>query len=93
MGQKKGSKPKKNAVATVEGGKRQSKSTVTTLRPENKSTKSSTKTKSKTSARPSHEQIAERAHELWLKNGGKHGEDQQHWLEAEAQLEQEMGAK
>jgi hypothetical protein len=32
------------------------------------------------------EQIAQRAHEIWVKNGCKHGQDEQNWLEAERQL-------
>ncbi|MCX5644089.1 MAG: DUF2934 domain-containing protein [Phycisphaerae bacterium] len=34
----------------------------------------------------SREQIAQRAHEIWVKNGCKHGQDEQNWLEAERQL-------
>jgi hypothetical protein len=36
------------------------------------------------------EQIAKRAHEIWVKNGCKHGQDEQNWLEAERQLKAEM---
>jgi hypothetical protein len=36
------------------------------------------------------EQIAQRAHEIWVKNGCKHGQDEQNWLEAERQLKAEM---
>ena len=36
------------------------------------------------------EQIARRAHEIWVKRGCHHGQDQQHWLEAERQLRAEM---
>lgn len=32
------------------------------------------------------ERIAKLAYEKWLKGGCKHGCDQQHWLEAEAEL-------
>ncbi len=39
---------------------------------------------------PTREQIAKRAHELWVKNGCKHGQDEQNWLEAERQLKAEM---
>lgn len=41
------------------------------------------------------EKIAMRAYEKWVKSGCKHGCDQQHWLEAEAELRAEMarGAK
>jgi hypothetical protein len=40
-----------------------------------------------------HEQIARRAHEIWVKQGCRHGQDQQHWLEAERQLRAELAAK
>ncbi len=39
------------------------------------------------------EQIAQRAHDLWVNDGCRHGQDQQHWLEAEKQLKAELGAK
>jgi hypothetical protein len=38
-----------------------------------------------------YERIAKRAYEKWMKGGCKHGCDQQHWLEAEAELKKEMG--
>jgi hypothetical protein len=37
------------------------------------------------------EQIAQRSHEIWVKNGCKHGQDEQNWLEAERQLKAEAG--
>ena len=40
-----------------------------------------------------HDQIAKRAHEIWVKRGCKHGTDKQNWLEAEAQLRAELAAK
>jgi Protein of unknown function (DUF2934) len=36
------------------------------------------------------ERIAMRAYEKWLQRGGQHGNDQQDWLEAEAELAAEM---
>jgi hypothetical protein len=36
------------------------------------------------------EKIAMRAYEKWVKSGYQHGRDQQHWLEAEAELKSEM---
>jgi hypothetical protein len=36
------------------------------------------------------EKIAMRAYEKWLKSGCPHGQDRQHWLEAEAELKAEM---
>ena len=40
---------------------------------------------------PAHQQIAERARVIWLRRGCVAGEDERNWLEAEAQLRQEMG--
>ena len=45
-----------------------------------------------TSVRIAHEQIAQRAHEIWVKQGCRHGHDQQHWLEAERQLKAELAS-
>lgn len=42
---------------------------------------------------PTHEQVSKRAHELWIKHGCKHGQDEQNWLEAEAQLKAEMAGR
>jgi hypothetical protein len=35
------------------------------------------------------EQIAQRAHDIWVKSGCKHGQDEQNWFEAERQLKAE----
>jgi hypothetical protein len=40
-----------------------------------------------------HDQIARRAHEIWLKRGCKPGEDERNWLEAEKQLRAELAGK
>jgi hypothetical protein len=37
-------------------------------------------------ASPTHEQIAERAYQLWEERGRIHGRDMEDWLNAEAQL-------
>lgn len=42
------------------------------------------------SAMPSHEQIAKRAYEKWVKRGRPNGQHLQDWLEAEAELKKEM---
>jgi hypothetical protein len=42
---------------------------------------------------PTREQISKRAHEIWIKHGCKHGQDEQNWLEAEAQLKAEMAGR
>jgi hypothetical protein len=40
-----------------------------------------------------HDQIAQRAHEIWLKRGCKPGEDERNWLEAEKQLRAELAGR
>jgi hypothetical protein len=35
---------------------------------------------------PTHEQIAERAHALWIEHGCREGSDERNWLEAEREL-------
>lgn len=35
---------------------------------------------------PMRSQVAARAYEIWQKNGSIHGNDQQHWLQAEKEL-------
>ena len=60
-------------------------SATTTLRPVGVQAPAATKT-----AKPTREQIARRAHEIWVKNGCKHGQDEQNWLEAERQLKAEL---
>ncbi|MBN1359872.1 MAG: DUF2934 domain-containing protein [Sedimentisphaerales bacterium] len=95
MGQRKGNS-KKSTVATAESTTPKSKSEVTPLRPADKpaaSAATGATARSQTPAGPTHEQIAQRAHELWVKNGSKHGEDRMRWLEAEAQLKREMGVR
>ncbi len=45
------------------------------------------------SATITQEQIARRAHEIWVQQGCRHGQDQQHWFEAERQLKAELARK
>jgi hypothetical protein len=42
-------------------------------------------------AGPRHEQIAQRAQEIWQRHGCPPGEDRENWFEAEAELKREMG--
>jgi hypothetical protein len=60
--------------------------TTTTLRPAGTKAPEAAKMVKITS-----EQIAQRAHEIWVKNGCKHGQDERNWLEAERQLKAEAG--
>jgi hypothetical protein len=41
---------------------------------------------------PTHEQIAKRAYEKWVKRGRPNGTHMQDWLEAEAELKREMAS-
>jgi hypothetical protein len=36
--------------------------------------------------RPTHDQIAEAAYHIWLREGQPHGRDREHWTQAETQL-------
>jgi hypothetical protein len=76
------SKTPRNTVPT---STTRSGGTTTTLRPVGVQAPAATKT-----VKITPEQIAQRAHELWVKNGCKHGQDEQNWLEAERQLKAEM---
>jgi hypothetical protein len=40
-----------------------------------------------------HDQIARRAHEIWVKRGCRPGLDQDDWFEAERQLKAELAGK
>ena len=40
---------------------------------------------------PTHEQVAQRAQEIWKRHGCPPGEDKENWFEAEAELRREMG--
>jgi hypothetical protein len=42
---------------------------------------------------PSGEEIARRAHELYLERGGKHGKDIEDWVRAEKELSDEPAAE
>jgi len=44
-------------------------------------------------AAPTHDQIAQRAREIWERRGHPQGQDREIWLEAEAQLAKETGGK
>ena len=46
-----------------------------------------------TTAKITHDQIAQRAHEMWVQQGCRHGRDQEHWFEAEKQLKAEQARK
>jgi len=42
---------------------------------------------------PTHEQIAQRAQDIWNRHGCPPGEDKENWFEAEAELRKEMGLR
>ena len=74
-------KTARNTVTTTGSNIRTSGGTAVAIRPTTKG------------PAPTHEQISRRAHEIWLKRGSKPGQDEQNWLEAEAQLKAEMARK
>jgi hypothetical protein len=39
-----------------------------------------------TASTPNHDEIAQRAYELFLSSGAMHGRDLEHWLRAESEL-------
>jgi len=41
---------------------------------------------------PTHQEIEQRAHEIYLRRGGDHGQDVDDWLKAEAELRNERQA-
>ena len=49
--------------------------------------------RSNTNHVPTHKQIEDRAREIWHRKGCPSGQDEQNWVEAEAQLKKEMGIK
>jgi hypothetical protein len=61
------------------------KTTSTTTRTRKSSTTSATPTTS-TLLSLTHDDIANRAYELFLANGAMHGRDLEHWLQAETEL-------
>jgi hypothetical protein len=42
---------------------------------------------------PTHEQITQRAHRLWIEAGRPEGQAREHWLEAERQLRDPSGKR
>jgi hypothetical protein len=43
--------------------------------------------------KPSEDEIARRAYELYLQRGGEHGKDVEDWVRAEKELSEELVAK
>lgn len=84
--------------------KRAAKATATAEAPKTSTKKKSTsrsrkKTTTKKSAKPeivitmTHDQIAERAYQIWVEKGRPTGTDSENWAEAEAQLRELASAK
>jgi hypothetical protein len=46
---------------------------------------------SKAAAGPTHAQIAQRAREIWERNGRADGQDEKNWRQAEEEIKREMG--
>ncbi len=82
-------KTARNTVATTVGNIQSGGATATAPRP------AGTKKAAKGGKGPmiTHDQIARRAHELWVQKGFKPGQEEQNWLEAERQLKAELARK
>ena len=80
----------KGGASTINSTSRSGSGTATALRPASASASQATTTRT---VKVTHEQIAKRAHEIWVKRGCKHGHDEQNWLEAERQLRAELAGK
>jgi hypothetical protein len=75
---------KKDAGKTTEmGAKRGRGAKVEALRPE--------EAQRVAGAGPTHAQIAQRAREIWERNGRSDGQDEKNWRQAEEELNREMG--
>ncbi len=83
-------KTPRNTVSTGSGF-RSSGATATAVRPAAPRTQQTTVTPK--AATITHEQIAQRAREIWVKRGRVPGQDEKNWLEAEAQLKAELARK
>ena len=81
-------KTPRNTVPTSNVDLRSGGATAVATRPAAAKSASSTR-----GPQPTHEQISKRAHEIWIKRGCKPGQDEQNWLEAEAQLRAEMAGR
>lgn len=71
-------------TTTETGTKRARGAKVESLRPEEMP-------QSKSAAGPTHAQVAQRAREIWERNGRADGQDEKNWRQAEEELKREMG--
>jgi hypothetical protein len=55
--------------------------------------RTSTATAAGRGATPTHEQIADRAKQIWMKSGCQPGHDRENWLEAERQVRDELNRR
>jgi hypothetical protein len=85
-------KTTRNTVPT-NSNVRSGSATATTARPATPKTQQAKSGATGKSAKITQEQIALRAHEIWMKRGCRPGQDEQNWLEAERQLKTELGIK
>ena len=76
--------------ATGQAASKSRKKASSTAKPDTK-TKSRSKKGTK-AGEPTAEQIAARAYAIWQQQGQPPDQDQQHWLEAEAQLKAEQAS-
>jgi hypothetical protein len=84
-------KTARNTVPTTVGSIQSGGATATAPRPG--STKRTPNAKAGKGPAITHDQIARRAHEIWVTKGCKPGQEQHNWLEAERQLKAELARK
>jgi hypothetical protein len=75
---------KATSKTTGAGTKRRGSAKVEKLRPEETA---------QAAAGLTHEQIAQRAREIWEREGRPQGQDEKNWRQAEEELKREMGKK
>jgi len=76
---------------TTASGTTPAKAKTTTTRP--RAARSAASATAPHAGAPTHEQIAARAHELYVRSGHQHGRETEFWLEAERQLRGEATIK
>lgn len=94
MTQKQTSSSEKSATRKTEPvGKKQSAPSGTQGTKSARVIKETSSGQAKQSVAFTHEQIAERAKEIWQRRGCPTGQDEKNWLEAENQLKRELNVR
>jgi hypothetical protein len=88
-------KPQISTISSRTSSADRSERTVALSDPEKPaaSPKTSVSYKTDKTPGPTHQQIADRAKEIWRKKGCPAGQDEMNWYEAEAQLKRELAVR